>query len=297
MKTLFSFLYLTFFIFRANAQLFTLVDNEKTPIEFANVLFYNNDSLVDGTYSATKGEVHVSSRLNFDRVVISHLSFNDTVIDKNVLTKTVVLSRDKTMLEAVTVTSGNKQSFSYTGEVLMKRSNTSMLVEKSLSLRVLMLFNPEYNAEKRLKSFVFHANRKNAHEPFYVKVVFFENNEGTPGKQIPVEVITPVVKQKNNRILVNLENENLRLPITGFFIGIEFIGTEEDLLQADVDFNDSESFLDLMVNIVDFNQTNATLFQSSLSTESNGWISDGDFFDGFNEGEVLVPIFGIEVFY
>lgn len=296
MKALLPILCLSLFVSRANAQLFTLVNKDSEPIEFANVLFYQNDTLVAGTYSTTKGEVYLSSELNFDKVVISHLSYNDTTINKEDITDVVALKRNKAMLDVVTVTSGDDLPLSYIGEELMRRSNTSMSVEKGLSLRILMLLSPEDKEAKRLKSFVFHAKRKKKHEPFYVKVVFFENNDEIPGKQIPAEIIASVVKQKNNRIVVDIEDESIMLPTTGLFVGIEFIGTEGDLSLKEVDLSDRESFLELMVNLVDISNSNATLFQSSLSRESNGWISYDDFFEGFNEGEILVPVFGVEVF-
>lgn len=294
MNALLPILCLSLFLSSANAQLFTLVDKDSQPIEFANVLFYKDHSFVDGTYATTKGEVF--SQSNFDKVVISHLSYNDTTINREDITDVVALNSNKAMLDAVTITSGGDLPFSYIGEELIRKSNTSMLVEKRLSLRILMLFNPEDKEAKRLKSFVFHATRKKKHEPFYVKVVFFENNEGVPGKQLPAEIIASVVKQKNNRIVIDIEDENIMLPTTGLFVGIELIGTEDDLSLKEVDLSDRESFLELKVNLVDINNSNATLFQSFLSTESNGWVSYDDFFEGFNEDEILVPIFGVEVF-
>lgn len=293
MNALLPTLCLSLFLSSASAQLFTLVDKDSKPIEFAHVLFYKDHSLVDGTYATTKGEVF--SQSNFDKVVISHLSYNDTVMYRNDLSRTVVLSRNKAMLEVAIVTPKNDLSYSYIGEKTSWWSNSSYNIHNSIiGYRILMLFSADDNEERVMKSFIFHAKRKKNHSPIYVKVVFFENNDGEPGNQLAHQIITSVVKQKRNKIVLDLENENITLPAHGLFVGIEYIGTEAGLTQSESDLNDREQYLELVMNYVKESKVDATFYQSSLIKNSNQWRPNPDYFK--HDNHVFVPVFGIEVF-
>lgn len=226
-------------------QFILLSATDSAAVSYANITFYINDSLLNGTYSNSKGHFFVSDT-NTEKFSISHVSYRDTVVNFNPqkVPEKLFLSPQNISLKTVTISDDQTENSNtvYLGIKLPKRkilfwekndnrNSATMLINCDTSFkrpqRILRLQPGHKGGEKFIKSFVFYSDVRHKGTNYIVKVLFYENKEGAPGKRLPHEIVKELTPEDEGRIDVKVSQHGVMLPPEGLFIGLEFVGCSE----------------------------------------------------------------------
>ncbi len=265
--------------------------DDSSAIAYANVLFAKNDSIINMAYSDEMGQVTAATS-GFTKIIISHVAYKELILDGGQVPGVVYLLTSENVLQEVDVKATKKPNIVFLGKKpkVGEKTSVSWSCKLNSTHQNLVLMQNPFNEDKKIKSFVlytkFYSNRKS---DYLVRILFFENNKGQLGKQVPLDKVHKLTKGDKGRVVVDLENSNLTLPKEGYFIGLEMIGcvNTEDNSSPGIVFH-IEKNLTADSKVVERSRTTTHDWY-----DWDAYLKDSrlEMFQGY-----FVPAFGLEIF-
>ncbi|MCH8491275.1 MAG: hypothetical protein LAT81_15300 [Oceanicaulis sp.] len=275
------------------AQTYTLFSNENySPVPFAHITFFNNDSIIGGTYSNSKGVFSIFGN-NVKKIEVRHqsyktISFNFSEI-KHI--DTLFLDINTVELNEIKIQSGKQKQMyiGYKPNVFPINAHLFNCKRKE----VLTLLKSDKSDFQIISSFVFYPKILIRDIDVTIRIVMYLNENGFPGKNRLVE--QKVILSQGNKRKLNIDlDEPLIFPEEGIFVGIEILNCTQNF----EDSNRVETFHNVRGE-------NVMLLKSRLEKDPS-WV--GKFFmrlykdEGYSNKFVLidhfpmmVPSFGVMV--
>lgn len=195
---------------------FTVVDeNTKEPIPFVNVHLKGKDV---GTNSNMKGEFSIEFA-DSDTIVISAIGYEGREFLGQEIKSSILLKQKSYQLNEVTVR-GSKIRRIRLGNDQIKEAGFF----RDSKIFVTLIKNSDlYGAV--LKDIEIHLEHPATDKFKYIlRPRIFANVSSSPGEDLLKNDLVIEIRKNQNKILIDLETENITLPIGGCFIGVEFIG-------------------------------------------------------------------------
>ena len=228
MKGFWIILCLIFGALSAKSQSVRLLNSSSSNVKvsFASVAYYNDSLLIGGTYANEDGIANFILPENCNKIKISCIGYDDTIIKRANLQDTIFLFEEMSLLDEVVVLSNNSQEpFRHLGFKKAKRHNSVISSAKKGGQVVTRIDNP-FLEEKKIKAIEFWINKKKTANSGFLKIVFFEIDSLKPGKQIGFELVLSN-SELEKKMFINVENHNISLPKEGLFMGIEWMSCLE----------------------------------------------------------------------
>lgn len=197
-------------------------DNHK-PIAYAHLIHIKSGLTNGGTYTNEEGLAELSddfkkndtlhiSCLGYDRVIKILGSYHDTVF----------LEPTQEMLEPVHISFDQNSPLIYYGtdKGLKTQSQRAYPGFK----QIILISNPAKEI-KKIEQFYFELSKVRTKGNYLVRVVFYENVNGRPANKIANERVLEITRKRGKEVLVDLDSNNLFLPMDGLFVGLEWIGS------------------------------------------------------------------------
>lgn len=204
------------------------------------------------------------------------------------LSDTVTLKQDLYELEEVSVTSGAVASTLYWGYNKGKDVQSHTAREGT---QIVVFINNELSKSVQAKSFHMLCKQGRTSNDAMFKVVFFENNNGVPGKQLPNVKIVSMDQVKGKSIDIPMDSIGLWIPPRGLFAGIEWMGCVSDNSDAEKLHKEDDCHLSIAMNYIKNEKIERAVFERYLF-QKTGWF---DINSRMQVSLSLIPVFGVSV--
>lgn len=264
----------------------SVLSSQGEAVPYANITYLMNGSVSGGTYTNANGTALLNFGEDITALEISHLNFKKLKVDVKDIHDIIYLEDNPKVLEEITLNFSAEPDFLFTGVKRLPKRHTFSAHE---GFEWITLMRNDFGEKKRIKSFIFHTRRWTRKRTLAIKVVFYSNENNTPGARLPVEVVVELDRKNKKEVIVDLQDENLFLPENGVFAGVEWIGCPFVKNAKDDDPHDcSHSMIYVPMNEEQL-KDHPTFFRYRYTTEE--WRSKQFVLEAY-----LVPAFGLEVF-
>ncbi len=258
----------------------------KEPVPYANITYLKNGSISGGTYTNSEGWALLDLEEGITDIEVSHLNFKTFQVHVADIEELIHLDDNPQVLQEVTLNFPSEPKVVFAGVERLRKRHTMGAYQ---GFEWITLIHNDFVEEKRIKSFVFHTKRWSRKRSLAMKVIFYRNHNNTPGEKLPVEVIFELDRKMKKEAIIDLQSENLLLPVEGVFAGVEWIGCPYD---KDVDDDDRQSCSHSMVYVpMDEEQIKDHPTFSRYRYRSKEWRSEYPVL-----GYYPVPAFGLEIY-
>ncbi|TAE15772.1 MAG: hypothetical protein EAZ95_08355 [Bacteroidetes bacterium] len=304
------FLFLCFIHLSSFAQdIQILSKQDSTEVPYVDVIYFANDSIVGGTYTDEDGKVTLKIPLQCNTIEFSTMGYNTVKISKKDLNSVIYLEELPMPLHEIVLTSSKikKKKATKLGYPI-KHKRYSFNVKDGLE--VVTLFKPNTQNQRKLYAFLFYLTDKGFEFPddyaSVFRIVFYENNDNKPYKQIHIkdekqQVFTINAKQYG-KIKLNIDRLNITLPQEGLFVGIEYIGFMEGNgkdIQKNIE-SEEESFKQPSISFLKQKKAEKTYIRWKFKEKGKNWLDThaykNSLFSFLKENEHFTPAFAIEVY-
>lgn len=224
-KRLIAFMACCILMFEADAQIYLILEPDNQPLQYANVVYMLEDSIIGGSYSTERGLVALPSNNLAEKVQVSHVWIRDTTIKYPLTHDTLYLLAYHDVLEEVVIDGGKTES-AIIGE--KPKSWMSGGVGAREGMELIRLFKNPGESHLLINNVTVYLTIDKLHDLGILKVVFYHNDHGYPGQKLPIERIVEIHNKSARKLEVSLEEEWLVIPDEGLFIGVEWLDNPND---------------------------------------------------------------------
>lgn len=191
-------------------------------IEFASISVKNKNI---GTYSDASGKFTIKGLYEFDTIIIRHITYKTLYIPVNEIKQNnfIYLQPQTIPLEEVLV-KPNK----YSGKMIWTLNSQSKSTFTGFSGFELGTFVYSKIENSLINEIIIKTKKSNKAGEYYVKLHLYHINNGKPSDEILLSKNIFVLNAKTKNIRITIENENIRLPNTGIFVSLEWVGKKEN---------------------------------------------------------------------
>ncbi|MDZ7846425.1 MAG: hypothetical protein U5L96_06480 [Owenweeksia sp.] len=176
---------------------------------YASITYLKTNEIVGGGYTDSVGLAQLPSAPAMDSVILSHVNFITRGIGTSQLPPKVLLEPVDFSFEEVAVFPKDKAPVEYIGA---RRPLRTSGLSAEPGIEVLSFMANESDRARYIKSFRFYVKSKSKGYSPTIKVIFFTNEEGQPGKRLPGETVINLKKSSRGKTEVNLEDRQLLFP-------------------------------------------------------------------------------------
>ncbi|TAE15773.1 MAG: hypothetical protein EAZ95_08360 [Bacteroidetes bacterium] len=308
MKNLLLFiLFLPTVIFAQNIQILSKQDSTEVP--YANIVYYANDSIIDGIYTDEDGKAILNLPLSCNIIEFSAMGYDAVKISKKDLNSVIYLEELPLPLHEIVLTSSKikKRKTTKLGYPIKSKNNFFSVAQ---GLELVTLLKPNTQDQRKVSAFLFYLEEfeRQDNQSSVFRIVFYENVANKPGKQIHIkdgkQQVFTINPRQYGKIKLNIDHLNIALPKEGLFVGIEYLGFMEanskDIQQKievgeDVRKRPYVSFLKQKKEA-------KTYMRSKFKKKGKGWLDTDTFLlkmfsdVDLKENEYFAPAFAIEVY-
>jgi hypothetical protein len=252
------------------------------PISYAHAVLNNKGQQIGGFYSDKNGQIYLHNLTENDSLIISCLGFHDRIITYNKFHDTIYLNPKNEILSEVSIYARKSIQSIYVGtnKSLKTQSYTSFKGSK------ILLFVPNSKVEnKHIEKFYLEIKKLRLKGTYTVRAIFYENENGEPGKKLSYEKLIELDKSTNKKLYIDVSDGNLQLPSEGLFVGLEWLGCFG---------KESEENCQFAIRMADVSKSRKCL---QLAYCNHPYLINS-FFDinkGNKQGYCQVPVFGLMV--
>ncbi len=268
-----------------NIQLLSYSD-KNTPVAFASLTFYNDTLLLGGTYADENGLINCILPENCSIVKISRIGFRDSIIETINLQDTIFLLEELSLLNEVVVLPDTNRLTQFIGFKKERNSQSYIAFEGA---QFITKIENAFNEERQVKSFVFYVRKSKTRKNAKAKVIFFENENGKPGKQLAIEKVISIENYSKGKIEVDFKETNLMLPKEGFYAGVEWIGCLDEQENEVKSINAEDCQLALIVNDIIGQRILMQSYQRNIFLHSDFYDINKNILDDLS----MIPAFGL----
>jgi hypothetical protein len=261
---------------------------KKVPVPNAHVTFFAKGENIEGAITTNNGHFRLPLANNIDSLKIQHLSY---------LTKIFTWSSLKN-LDTLFIDEANE----VLGEVELKYTveqtwvgpqkkffNTAINGAPSQQIVTLIASNRAHPVQ--IQSISFQQVNYWSSDSTYFKLLFYENNNGLPGKEFHRAIVCFINKETKKKVKVNTRNLNVFLPPEGLFIGIEWMGCEHGWHEAKNNIVKPPCNLAVVANKYKLTGT-FPLTYFRFPAQDSTWRTNCI----FSDDKVRVPLFRVQIF-
>ncbi|QZE13380.1 carboxypeptidase-like regulatory domain-containing protein [Halosquirtibacter laminarini] len=171
-----------------------------------------------GTYTNRLGFFNLTNVEATDSIIFKHLVYGKKVISCTNVKDTIRLKPRIINLNEISI-----HSFKYyENKTKIKYKNPCASFSGFSGLEVSRLINTNTDDEfiKKIKVFV---RKPQLIDSTYVRFHLYLNNKGKPGKEILLSNGLFLFNKSNNHLSIDIESDNIVMPMKGIFVGIEWI--------------------------------------------------------------------------
>lgn len=199
-----------------------IIDSDsKEAVPFVKVTVKNKNR---GTYSNEKGIVSLDNLMIKDTLYINHIGYESKLLlVKNLkYLKQISLIPTTYILNETTIKASNYKE-TLIGYSRIKSNST--LGTSIIGSETAVLIEPENITNAYINEIIFKIRNKSKNNPI-VRFHLYKNKKGFPGEEIFIKDNLFTIKSKN-KVKINIQNENIKLPKQGIFVSLEWIGIFE----------------------------------------------------------------------
>jgi hypothetical protein len=269
-------------LFAQSVQLLDSVTQE--PIAYAHLVYLSNGKQNGGLYTNPQGKATLANLGAKDSVVITCLGYSSIALAQQALKDTLYLVPQAYALAEVNIYPKGQQKTEYLGTSRDKKSQTYTTYSGFKWL--VFVANPA-KENKLIKQFYFEISKRASEGDYTAKVIFYENDNDKPGRQINYEKTIVVNRETKRKITVDVSDAYLNLPPQGMYVGLEWVGCFEErklnakcqLAVKSVTLDDNEDCAEQAYTLEPYRSK--AFFDSNLNRA---------------KGNCKVPVFGLFVF-
>lgn len=198
-----------------------IVDEQsKLPIPYCAIQNLNTNF---GSYSDLKGFFEYED--NNDTLIISHISYKKIILPVKKIKDTIKLKINNQLLNEVTISS---KKIKFDDWSATEKNKHQWFIQTKTEFAVLLKTQENRKTIKNIRFPLEYSDNpvSNLIYSATFRLNLYENKNGKIGNKINIgNIISNLIIQKNNYIEFEL-NETIEIPQERFFIGIEFIGFE-----------------------------------------------------------------------
>lgn len=293
--------------FAQNIQILSKQDSTEVP--YANIVYYANDSIVDGIYTDEDGKAILKIPSQCNSIEFSAMGYDTARINKNDLKSVIYLEDIPLPLQEIVLTSSKtrKKKTTKLGYPIKSKSNFYSVAQ---GLELITLFKPNTQDQRKVATFLFYLkdfeSEDNSSSVF--RIVFYENVAHKPGKQIHIkdrkQQVFTINSRQYGKIKLNIDHLNIALPKEGLFVGVEYIGFMEANskdIQQKIEVGEDASKRPYVPFLKQKKEAKSYM-RYKFKKKGRGWLDTDAFlaniFSDVNlkENEYFVPAFAIEVY-
>jgi hypothetical protein len=248
------------------------------------LVYLSQGKQIGGLYTNTAGQALLNDVDNADSVVISCLGYTTKILPLQKVRDTLYLAPEAYALAEVKLYRSGEQKTQYLGTSRDDRSEPYTTYSGFKWL--LQVANPA-KENKLIKQFYFEITERQSKGDYRANVIFYQNDNGKPGKPIKYEKSIRVNRLTESEVLVDVSDGYLYLPPEGLFVGLEWEGC---LSEKKLNTN-----CKLTVRSVGISEGEDCLQRAYIMQP----FKDNRFFDSNQEktgGYCRVPVFGLIVY-
>mgnify|MGYP001085915671 CR=1 FL=1 len=283
--TFYLLLVLTALCASLRAQSLVILDKaNRQPVVYAHLVYLNQGKQVGGLYTNTAGKATLSDVSDADSIRISCLGYTTKVLPLQKVRDTVYLAPEAYALAEVKLYPKGEQKTLYLG---ISREERSQPYTTYSGFKWVVHVTNSAKENKLIKQFYFEITERQSEGDYRAKVIFYQNDNGKPGKPINYEKQIVVNSSTEREVLVDVSDGYLTLPPNGLFVGLEWEGC-----LSEKKFN---AKCKLTVRSVGISEGEDCLKRAYIMQP----YKDNRFFDSNQEktgGYCRVPVFGLMVY-
>lgn len=191
-----------------------IIDKEtREKIEYATILFYNNDKFINGNYSDENGSFIIPKNTN--KIIISCIGYNKIDIDDIFQIDTFELEKSSILLDEIILTNTKHKI----GNINNKKSNN---VGFAKGIEIGSFIKNNFDNEGKIKSIQFKISKLKESIKYRIHFYSVEDNSIIPKYELTKNnTIYELEKGTKGLIDINIENENIIIPKNGIYITLE----------------------------------------------------------------------------
>jgi hypothetical protein len=212
---------------------FVLLDSlSKKPLAFAHIFTANNN---EGLTSNATGEVILKQGYKEEAITITHLAYCTKTLKKEVYNDTIFLKQKNTNLPEVIVQNKKVQTLGYTN---LKK--THYITTSGENIILAQHIPNETGAAHTLKSLHYKIRSKKK-DSLLVRAHIYSVDPITkkPNKELLSKSIIYPVRRKKGTLSIDIQDQYIEMPSEGLFIGLEWLGENNDAAYGFTAGNDS----------------------------------------------------------
>lgn len=223
-----------FFHFLASSQMVQFYDAEtKEPVSFATVSFGNGL----GTHANAQGEFLFLPKqyAQIDTLYITALGYKNLTIATSNIKNKYALEQEIDKLNEVIVVSAKKRPYKKQEIKPISHNQYHDSWLQTIGSEIAVLFKKWDDKPTQISKLLLPINVKEAVDgkdihvntfTTLMRVKFYQNDEGLPGKELPYGTIVFVITEKENKNVFELDvsQNNIYIPQNGIFASIQVLG-------------------------------------------------------------------------
>ncbi|MDR9375404.1 MAG: hypothetical protein RI565_11125 [Schleiferiaceae bacterium] len=204
-------------------ELSILSASDSLPVPYASVAYYEGNEVVGGQYSNKQGRVVLDTSLIFDRIEIGHVAYHPKVIRSPYYADTAYYLRNKERVLGEAAVFPRRTKNAPTKEYGYSKKWHKVWVSGPAGYALLTCLNLGTKKDfVEVKSMSFYVKDWGRNCGVLFKPLFYENEQGRPGRQIVVDTVYRIEADVDGRISYDLPARTY-IPGKSVFTGVEII--------------------------------------------------------------------------
>lgn len=224
----FNMRYLILFLLLLSTKLMAQIVNledikSRKIIPFATATFFLNNQNIKFDYFNEKGQIIINEDFVYDYVAVSCVGFESRIFLKTIFVKTIQLEKKEILLNEIVITNNKENKLKQLG---LYGTPVKITMGFSKGMEICIFIKNENQILKKMHSFIFELPTKTKKKSV-VRLHTYKRSERDfePGDEILNYNITKILNtDKNSKMQILLQEEDINLPPDGLFIGLEFLG-------------------------------------------------------------------------
>lgn len=207
--------------------------SDSLPVPYASVVYYEGNEVVGGQYSNKEGRVVLDTSLIFDKIEIRHVAYQARMIKSLYNADTTYYLRDKEPILGEAIVTPRRTGKAPVKEYGYSKKWYNVLASGPAGYALLTYL--KFGAKRdfiQVKSLSFYVKDWGRNSGVLFKPLFYESEQGRPGRQIIVDTVYRIEAEVDGRISYDLPARTY-IPGNRVFVGIEIIKYSGGKYQVD----------------------------------------------------------------
>jgi hypothetical protein len=186
-------------------------------------VYFAGGKQIGGDYSDNEGKTYLSFSETTDSIQVSCMGFVTKTLFPTNLDSVILLSPKTNILNEILISPNESTSSKY-GFVGIEKGKSVQSYSGFDGHQMVTKIENSYGKEINIHSLNLIVYKSKTDKDSKAKIIFFVNQNGSPGAQLPNEKVITCNELKGSKIEINLSSANLTLPLEGLFVGVEWMG-------------------------------------------------------------------------